>query len=386
MNRFLIRFWFLIVAGVLLGSIIISGCGTKIGIPEPEGLFSIPSYKEDASYDDDAVQLAVSQGTIFVIGVDSLHKRDLEYVQVAAVGGLQSPQSLCIDEMGQLVFVWNQGNHQVDWYSTSDLALVGSSAPLPEVQSGQAMATSWRGIDQIAGAGTFLYISDPDSGVVHRYVFDEFNGLAPNGILCRSGGDAARFVHQPLGLARDWQDHLLVCDVDTNRNWVIRFDGTPDLEDVTQDEDDQDPLRGFAALFTDPVCPIPAANEYVLGNAASCNQSDWVGGTSTSQGEFHSPSFVAVDGSGQIFVSDTWNNRVQIFSAQGDLKDIFGSGDGLYPSPGSLGVVDVRVASGADGVHYGAYVYLLVPLENQVRRFISPEHYSTVYGDIPPEE
>ena len=46
-------------------------------------------------------------------------------------------------------------------------------------------------------------------------------------------------MNVPAGLATDAEDSLLVCDADTNRNWVIRFDSTPDELDVTPDPDDE---------------------------------------------------------------------------------------------------------------------------------------------------
>jgi len=385
MNRILIRFWFVMAVMIICSAILVSGCGTKIGIPEPKGLYSVSAYIEYDRYDDAAaLQLVVSQGAVFVLKADSLFKRDLEYGPLVAIGGFLDARSLCVDQLGQSVFVWDQGSQQVNWYTTGDLTLAGSTV-LPEVQTVKGMATSGLGIEQVPGAATFLYLSDPEAGVVHRFVFDEFNGLTPYGILARSNGDAARFVHEAGGLARDWEDHLLVCDVDTMRNWVIRFDSTPDLEDTSDDPDDQGPWRGYAALFTEQVCITPAADEFVLGNAATCSQTDWVGSPSSENGEFHIPSFVAVDGSGRIFVSDTRNNRVQTFTPEGEFELFFGTEE-TSPGPGSLGVVDVRIGGGIDDVNYGAFVYLVVPSENQVRRFISSEHYIELNKEPPPPQ
>ena len=129
------------------------------------------------------------------------------------------------------------------------------------------------------------------------------------------------------------------------RNWVIRFDG------------DAGPGRrhpaggrpGSAARPRRPVrpatCVPPAAADYVLGDAAVCGQSDWVGAPSPAEGEFHTPMAVAVDGRGRIFVADTGNDRIQVFTADGDFDLLFGN-DELTPAPASLGVVDVRIGGG----------------------------------------
>ena len=49
----------------------------------------------------------------------------------------------------------------------------------------------------------------------------------------------------------------------------------------------------------------------------------------TGHGEFSQPTNVAVDADGNLFVSDTWNNRIQVFDADGNFIRTFGkSGDG----------------------------------------------------------
>ncbi len=382
MKRFLLRFWFVLVVIFLCGAILVAGCGTKITLPEPSGLFSVSAYTFYDEFSDDLVkQLTISQGAIYVLKEDGLYKRGLEYGLLNNVDN-SGLSALCIDDDGQRVFVWNGLENNVYWYSTTDLTLLGSTN-LPTVLTCEAMATSSLGIEQVPGAATYLYISDQGSGVVHRFVFDEFNGLTPYGILARSDGDAVRFVHVAAGMARDHEDHLLVCDEDALRNWVIRFDSTPDLTDTTTVPFEDDPLRGLAAMFTDPVCAIAAPKEFVLGNAADCNQTDWEGGPSSAEGEFDGPGFVAVDGSGRIFVSDSQNDRVQLFSSEGEFELFFGNNE-IIDEPGSLGVVDVRVSGEVDGVNYGAFVYIVVPGDHMVRRFISNEHYIDLTGTPPP--
>lgn len=362
---------------------LLGGCGEKIAIPQPKGLFSISAYTEDDRYPDEVpLQLAIAQGGLFVLTPDSLTKRDLEYGRVAAVGGFDQPTAMCVGDRQELVFVWEQGAGRVSWFAGTDLSPVGST-DLTGVVAPVAMAANPVGIEQVPGARTFLYLSDPQAGVIHRFLFDDFLGLSPYGILARSDGDAARFVHRPAGMATDSEDSLLVCDADTNRNWVIRFVSEPDLDDVTTQVGDQDPWRGHAALFHQPTCVPPAAADYVLGNAAGCGQSDWVGAPSPAEGEFHTPMAVAVDGLGRIFVADAGNDRIQVFTPEGDFDLLFGNAE-LTPAPASLGVVDVRIGGGAEDVDYGAYVFVVVPERSEVRKFISSEHYIYLHKEPPP--
>ncbi len=381
-RRHLPAFVLLAVAAWLL----VSGCGEKIAIPEPQGLFSVAPYLvDDVFTDDDPRQLVTVQGNLFVINSSTLAKRDQNYNEIDLVEGLADPTALCSDDADSLIFVWDQGLGRVSWYFARDLSTpIGrpSYTDLPDVQGCVGMTTSRAGVEQVPGAATFLYLADPDSGVVHRYAYEPFTGLIAYGILCRSDGDATRFVHDPAGLARDAEDSLLVCDRDTLRNWVIRFSSEPDLTDI--DSDGEDPLRGRAALFSFPgSCNPPPAADYALGDAAECDESGWVGGPSDLEGEFTAPLGVTVDGRGYIYVSDTGNDRVQIFTADGYYVVLYGNSD-VLPEPGSLAVVDVRTGSSADDINYGAYLFAISG--GEVRKFISGAHYNHLYGGLPPPE
>lgn len=166
-------------------------------------------------------------------------------------GAVMDATALCVAPQRDVVFVWDQGAHTLLWYATADLALLGQ-APLPAVQSVRAMATNAAGIEQVPGAAAFVYLADPDSLVIHRYAFDEANGPIAHGILAWAAGEGARSVHQAAGMATDSDGRLLVCDSEPARNWVIRFDGTPDLEDTTPPVDDEDPLRVWPTLSGTP--------------------------------------------------------------------------------------------------------------------------------------
>jgi hypothetical protein len=374
----LARLWLLALMGIVVAGLLLPGCGEKIAIPEPVGLYSGSPYRVIDTFTDPGapVQLTIANNTLLVLTPTALTKRDQNYGVVAfsgepvAVTDLTDARALCVNREETQVFVYDRGTSTVSWYRTSDLTLQGSSE-VPEVIDGVSLATSAVGTADVPGIDIFLYVSDPGAGVVHRYAVDPVSGLYSYGILCRDNGDAARFVHEPAGLVQDSQDSLLVCDLDTTRNWVIRFDSTPQLDDVTADPDDQDPWRGRAALWGNfsGCLPRPAA-DYVLGNAAGCGESDWVGGTSTEQGEFYSPRALAIDGSGRIFVADTGNSRVQVFEPSGDYALLFGNPEET-PAPVSLGLVDVVSDPANNRINYTAYVFVLLENGGQVLKFIS---------------
>jgi hypothetical protein len=372
--------------GVLVAAALTTatGCGDKIQIPEPKGLFSVNLYLLEAVYpDDDPRAVTVAQGNIFVTTSERLTKRDQEYGEIAHVAGLSDPRAVTADPQGEVVFLWEQGTARVHAYAAADLTMLHTSALPAGPITG--LACNRAGIELVPGARTFLYASDPDSGFVHRLVYDDFAGFSSYGILCRSDGDAARFVHEPMGLTSDVADSLLVCDADTLRNWVIRFHAVPDLDDVAADPDDPDPWRGRAALFDVATCNPPAAADYVLGDAPECDETGWQGGPGSAEAEFHAPRGVAVDGSGRIFVADTGNHRIQIFTPDGYFDFLFGRQD-ISPGPTSLAVTDFRYGGGADDVNWGAYIFVVHPAEAEVRKFISSEQYIYVNQEPPPPQ
>ena len=375
----------------------LGGCGEKIAIPQSNTIWANLAYSLEDSFAVPGVrQLVASWGNVFVLTSDEISKRNLSFEPDTAVALSGDPTSLCVDETGSLVFVWEQATQTVQVFDSTELEPLGS-AYLPEIRSVISMTTSPTGIDaQVEGGRTFLYLSDPVSGVIHRYAVMGVPGsgftcsecMLPMGVLAWPVGGGARSVHVPGGLETDGSDALLVCERDPERNWVIRFDGTPDEEDTTPIDLDEETSfaawAGKAIVFDQPTCaPEPAAADYVLGYAALCDQEDWVGGPRTGDGEFDDPLALAIDGEGKIYVADHGNSRVQIFDELGVYQAQF-QVRGTYTHPTSLGVVDVL---GQDGsMHYAAFVFVIAETSNQVVKLISSEHYLDENGELPPYE
>ena len=53
------------------------------------------------------------------------------------------------------------------------------------------------------------------------------------------------------------------------------------------------------------------------------------GGKGDTPGQFNQPHGLAFDSSGNSYVSDSMNHRIQKFMMEGDLLKIFGNGDGF---------------------------------------------------------
>jgi hypothetical protein len=352
-------------------------------VPRPEGLFSVSAYYPDGIFaDDQPLQVVVANNNLFVLSANgSLTKRTLVYDEIVRAGGLDQPTAFCRGDYSELIFVWEQGSRRVKVLSSTDLAPLDSSLTLPEVLGVNLLVTCRTGVEAVAGARTFIYLADSTAAVIHRYAYTEGGGFVSWGLLARGGGSGARSVHQPSGMAVDAAGRLLVCDADTARNWVICFDPTPDPTDLTPLWNGLSPLRGLAVPFATPTCEPASLADVTLGYAAECGQTDWVGRRGSAEGEFDVPLGIVVDGAGRSYVSDSGNDRVQIFTAAGVYDMRFGTAE-RTPAPASLALVDWRISS--NRVNYGAYLFLADTAGGQVRKFISAEQYIYVNQEPPP--
>ncbi|MCB1182597.1 hypothetical protein KDM41_04120 [bacterium] len=381
-----------LATAALLGAWIVclGGCGEKIALPVPEGQFGIYDYlyKDEFAPAGEIRQLKYGIGGLYILEPGRLVRYNNDFEELQTYEGLGDATAICFYDQKFLVFVWDGASSTLSWHNAASLELEGS-VNLAEVTAVADMATNAAGLEQAPWAETFLYLSDPAAEVVHRYTFDELNGLLTFGYLTTNSGDGARFAHAPAGLLSDAEGRMLVCDQDSLRNWVIRFDATPDETDVTPDPNDQDPLRGLTYPFRDSGCINPPAGDFVLGSAPTACTGDggWVGGPSSLAGEFDRPSALTRDGQGRLFAVDRGNDRFQVFGYSGDDGDWlyefqFGS-DETLPDPVSIGLFDVTSESPP---FYAAYVFVHLGESNRVIKLISTEYQAKLDEDVPPED
>ena len=80
----------------------------------------------------------------------------------------------------------------------------------------------------------------------------------------------------------------------------------------------------------------------------------------TSQGDFSKPAGLAVDPEGNLYVADTWNNRIQIFDADGNFISSFGKagdGPGYFSRPKGVAIDGDGHVWVADGVQDRVQVF-----------------------------
>src|SRR5688572_25801000 len=92
-------------------------------------------------------------------------------------------------------------------------------------------------------------------------------------------------------------------------------------------------------LLADSYQKINAQCTYCLNQVYNYS-SQW-GGSGTGNGQFNSPRDMAIDASGNIYVSDNANNRVQKFNSSGTYVSQFGNlgtGNGQFNLPRGIAI------------------------------------------------
>jgi DNA-binding beta-propeller fold protein YncE len=203
-----------------------------------------------------------------------------------------------------------------------------------------------------------IYAADQAVGAV--FIFDLEN---KDNVQLISNGEQANFA-EIVGVALDDNDRLFVTDAKLRH--VLVFNA----------KHEQEAMFGADVLVRPGGIAIDAENRfvYVVDAGNDCVQvfdADTykllrhIGKPSkkhdqTDPGIFSLPTAVALDDDGNVYVTDTFNNRVEIFDADGNFISMFGkNGD----SPADLGRPK-SIAIDSDG-----HIWVVDALPNQVKVF-----------------
>lgn len=170
-----------------------------------------------------------------------------------------------------------------------------------------------------------LYVADQKVGVV--FIFN----TETRDVDMIKNSVHAHFV-RIIGLAMDDNDRLFVSDPGLRH--VLVFNKDHKAEDVITEGmvdpgglavDTQNRLLYVADIELDQILVYDADTLKLLRKMGTTGHKHEL----TSPGEFSKPTGVAVDGEGNLYVADTYNNRIEIFDADGQFVSTFGkNGDG----------------------------------------------------------
>lgn len=314
-------------AAVLAAACVLAsaGCGEKILVPQAFGIPTSSDYVDitPASLAEDLQGVSDVMNALNELFVCERERGRV--VRITSDGrvntffgppaeGMLEPVALAADLPRRLIYVGeeNGGEPKVAILSFLDLSLEDRVDVSAQVRSIAAMAV----------IGDYLLVSDPVARAVHRFTLGSGQnlGLTYTGVVTNAASgnkESPQSVFDPRGLTVDADGKLIVCDADTTRNWVLRFEPAP-----TNGTDGP----GRALTFDSILCNDgnPSLASFTLGIAPGCGEQFFEGGPSNAPGGFSRPSGAAVDTDGRFYVADRDNGRIQRFSPEGEYEFLFG--------------------------------------------------------------
>ncbi len=286
-------------------------------------------------------------------------------------GQLAFPRGLAADPAGE-TFVADTANDRVEVFDPEGhyLRTLGTSARGPgplTVPRGLAIDPTGR-----------LFVSDTDDSRVELFapVTDAFEGN-----LASPGGYTSGF-NRPAGIVVDPRGSVYITDPADGR--ISRFwgDGTY-LSEIGGPADvggaglSEAGSAAVASSTGDLYVADTNHNRILVYSPAGqllarfgANGGD--GSPGSGPGEFNHPEAVAVDNAGDVYVADTYNNRIVELSPSGSVLEQWGSrgsGDGRFHSP-------TGIALDAAG-----NVYVVDSENNRVEVFDSSGHFLEKWGE-----
>jgi DNA-binding beta-propeller fold protein YncE len=289
-------------------------------------------------------------------------------------GQLGFPRALASEPGGE-TFVADTANDRVEVFDPAGnfLRMFGISA------RGPAQMTGPRGL-AIDPSGRLL-VSDTVGGRIETFAG---GGEAYAGAWSLAGGFRARFS-RPSGIGIDLRGSVFVADEGNERLVRLWGDATYLSELGGPADVGGAHLSGagsvsVAAGSGDAYVADAGHNRVLVYSPEGTLLAKWGAGAGdgtagNGAGEFNHPSAVAVDGAGDVYVADTYNNRVVKLTAGGGVLGEWGSagtGDGRFRSPSGVAV---------DGA---GEVYVLDGENNRVELFDANGHFLAKWGQRGP--
>ncbi|MFF1481357.1 RICIN domain-containing protein [Streptomyces sp. NPDC058301] len=256
----------------------------------------------------------------------------------AVAARLDRPYGLALDSTGTLYFS-DHNNHQVRKVTTDGRirTVAGTGTPGSRGEQGPAVSAQLDSPREVAvdRAGN-LYIADSENHRIRKVTADgQIGTVAGTGTAGFSGDDglaAAAELNCPYGVAVDSTGNLYIADTDNHRVRQVTPDGQ---------------IRTIAGTGTP-------------GFSGD--------GESAATAQLNSPYGVAVDGAGDLYITDAENHRVRRVAGDGTISTVAGTGtDGFSGDDGPATSAQLNYPFGLAVDCVGA-LYIADYVNNRVRK------------------
>ncbi len=199
-------------------------------------------------------------------------------------------------------------------------------------------------------SGKFVYVADTGNNRIQKFDSNGFDNVAKPVKSWGSAGHNNGEFKNPLGVAVD-PSGKFVYVADTGNNRIQKFDRD----------------GGYISQWGSK-CIIS------VGSSPPCVDPDGPDPLALGDGQFFSPGGIAVDLSGNVYVADSQNNRIQKFDNNGKFITTWGSygfGDGKF-----------RIAADVAVDPAGTFVYAVDKGNDRIQKFDSGGKFITKWGSL----
>ncbi len=272
----------------------------------------------------------------------------------ATTSEINQPFGIALDSSGNL-YIGDQLNHRVRKVTAGTISTVAGDGTTGYAGDGAAATSAELG--RVSGVAVDssgnLYISDPDNYVIRKVAGTNITTYAGNNSLGQGGtGDHGLAINAqldtPTGLAVDAAGNLYIADTGNNRIRIVTA-ATGNITSLSTGSVILSSPKGVAVDAAGNVYIADTNNSRVLKVALSGSITVTTTVTGTDTGVFgyngdgipassallNHPSGVALDAAGNLYIADTFNQRIRMVSATtGTITTVAGTKFSGYTGDG----------------------------------------------------